>query len=494
MSDQAAFFRRAAAVAAVVGPALDGYPSRAARYQEQHALAARLRAAAAALVPGWLGGPLDAVPATAPAPDAMTLDFIRVGQAHPLDDARFPVVVPLVGTGHLAIDADARDPRVAGLLRSLVLRLLAAAPAGTVRILTVDGVATFAPFYGVETVLPPTATDPAGLRAVLDEAEARVRESPGDGTALLVVVGSLPELTDAADLARIANLASAGPAARVHLIVAGWPPPPLTPESTQAPLACATQITVRNPHAWVGDPPGAGFGVVPRLGGRLNAPVYLDPDPPAELVRRVCSALGAGSVSAASGAGRPDAWRDYLAAAQRLDAVRRAPDDNAVEAARRELIAIRQRLAGTGLPVAPGPADLHAARAALTRPPGGLDTIRAALASARSALDAADRVAPAATGPAVLRNGFIYGGYALLAVIAEAAVFLAVGVALDQRVLAVPGVLVLPMIAYVLGWLTTGGFDAPDRPVRTPMLGAVICGLALAPALVFVVLALFRAG
>jgi hypothetical protein len=487
-----ALARRAAAVAAVVGQALDGYPDRPARHREQHALAARLRAAAANLAPGWLGCPLDAVPASAPVPDSTTLGFVRVGVARPLDDAGFPVVLPLVGAGHLAIDADARDPRVAGLLRSLVLRLLAAAPAGTLRVLTVDGVATFAPFYGVEAVLPPAATDPAGLRAVLDEAEARVRESPRDGTALIVVIGSLPELTEVADLARIANLASVGPAARVHLIVAGWPPPPLTPESTLAPLACCTQITVRNPYAWVGDPPGASFGAVPGLGGRLGAPVYLDPDPPTELIRRVCSALGTGPVSGLGDPGRPEAWRDYLAAALRLDAVRRAPDDSAVDAARRELTFVRQRLdrlAGAGVPVAPGPADLYAA----ARSTGGLDAIRAALASARSALSTAERLTPQLTtpvGPTVLRNGFVYGGYALLAVIAEAAVF-AGALAFDEPVPAIPGILVMPLISYVLGWLTTGVFDRPGRSVRTPMLGAVICALALVPALVFVGLVLF---
>jgi hypothetical protein len=503
MSHRAATFsRRAAAVAAVVGPALDGYPNRPARHREQHALAARLRADAATLAPGWLGCPLDAVPVSAPVPDSATLDFVRVGVARPLDDAGFPVVLPLVGAGHLAIDADTRDPRVAGLLRSLVLRLLAAAPAGALRILTVDGVATFAPFYGVEAVLPPPATDPTGLRAVLDEAEAWVRRSPGGGTALIVVIGSLPELTEVVDLARIANLASVGPAARVHLVVAGWPPPPLTPESTLAPLACCTQITVRNPYAWVGDPPGASFGAVPRLGGRLGAPVYLDPDPPTELIRRVCSTVGTGTVSGVADAALQEAWRDYLAAAQRLDAVRRAPDDSAVEAARRELTFVRQRLdrlASAGVPVAPGPADLYAAARSTggpdARTAGGLDAIRAALASARSALSTAERLTPQLTapvGPTVLRNGFVYGGYALLAVIAEAAVFTG-ALAFNEPVPAIPGVLVMPLIAYILGWLTTGVLDHPGRSVRTPMLGAVICALALVPALVFVLLVLLGA-
>src|SRR4029453_14388389 len=113
----------------------------------------------------------------------------------------------------------------------------------------------------------------------------------GSGPPLLIVIASLPELTEGRDLARIAALAHAGPAGRLHLIAAGWPPPPLTAETTQAPLPHPTPLPIRNPHARVGDPPGTTYsanGVGP---GRLNAPVYLDPDPPAEVIRRVCSEL-----------------------------------------------------------------------------------------------------------------------------------------------------------------------------------------------------------
>lgn len=301
----AALHRRAAAVAAVAAAALDGYAPASApreRYAEQHDLAARLRAAAHELAPGWLGAALDAQTSATPLGDTHPPEYVRVGQAHPLDDARFPVVVPLLGAGHLAVDADVRDPRVAGLLRSLVLRLLAATPAGSLHVRVVDtagGGTTFAMFRGLERVMPPVAADRAGLHEVLAEAERWVRQPPGDGRILLVVIASLPELTDGADLARIAALAQAGPPAHVHLVVAGWPPPPLTAETTQAPLPQSTQITLRNPYAWVGDPPGATLAAsaltappgAPRMPGRLNAPAYLDPDPPAELVRRVCGEL-----------------------------------------------------------------------------------------------------------------------------------------------------------------------------------------------------------
>src|SRR5947209_12025351 len=112
-----------------------------------------LRAAAAKLAPGWLGAPLDATPPSAPLPTAKTraeAGFVRVGSAQPLDDARFPVIVPLLGHGHLAIDADARDSRVVGLLRSLVLRLVASHPPGDLRVRTVDATGTvFGPFQAL---------------------------------------------------------------------------------------------------------------------------------------------------------------------------------------------------------------------------------------------------------------------------------------------------------------------------------------------------------
>jgi hypothetical protein len=326
-------------------------------------------------------------------------------------------VLPLLGTGHLAVDADARDPRVAGLLRSLVLRLLAAAPARSLRILAVDGVGTFAAFRDIHPIMSRTAAGADGLRAVLQEAEARVRDPRRDGPSLLVVITSLPELAEPADLIRIAALASVGPAARVHLVVAGWPPPPLTPESTQAPLAWCTQITVRNPYAWVGDPPGASFGTA-RTGGRLNAPTYLDPDPPAELVRRVCAQLAASSFAGPSFAGpQPvagagSAWSEYLTAARHLDAVRQAPADDVVSAAKHELAALGRRLVPAGVAMAPAPADLYAAQQAMTSP----ETIRAALVSAQATAEAAEAVLDAEA--ATPRTLLIYGGLTLVAALA----------------------------------------------------------------------------
>ncbi|MEV6926906.1 hypothetical protein AB0M46_20690 [Dactylosporangium sp. NPDC051485] len=403
----AAQHRHTAALIAAAGPILDKYSPNAApaeQYAEQHDLAAGLRANAALLAPGWLGAQLDALAPATPLGGPLPPTFVRVGQAHPLDDARFPMIVPLLRAGHIAIDADARDSRVAGLLRSLVLRLLASSPPGSVRIRAIDAVvdgATFGWFGGIESIMPPPATDAEGLRAVLDEGERWLaNRTDGPAPTLLIVIASLPELTEGRDLARIAGLAHAGPAGRLHLIAAGWPPPPLTQETTQAPLPHATQIAIRNPHAWVGDPPGATFSGTGTGPSRLNAPVYLDPDPPAELVRQVCAQLSGPWSAPPAPVGEPSrtAWLDYVAAGQRLDAVRReviavvAEHKTALKAAQADLSAIRGKLAnhqaylnevvgeagGRPLELVPSWQEIQAAHAALTGGPQAVDPRRGA--------------------------------------------------------------------------------------------------------------------
>jgi len=559
----AALHRQAGAALAAAGRALDGYsPVGAATEQhaEQRDLAGRLRTAAQELAPGWLGADLDALADTTPLGGHVTPAHVRIAMAHPLDDARFPVVVPLLGAGHLAIDADARDPRAAGLLRSLVLRLLAAAPAGALRVRVVDTAwagTTFAQFHGIDAVLPPPATDRIGLREVLSEAERWSRRRPaiptgqaGDnpdiepvtegGPILLVVIASLPELTEGSDLLRIAALAQTGPAARLHVVVAGWPPPPLTAETTQPPLPLCTQITLRNPYSWVGDPPGGTFAAPAALGpgmpGRLNAPAYLDPDPPAELVRRVCDHVAAqlaerarlgsddllgvaqwspSAIDPPAGSYRGDrsvrprwavprsAWQEYLATAQRLDLVRRATAAMVAEqaatlrTAQGELASVRSRLAlqqprlieaarEAGVPapvVAPTPAEF-----AGTALPGTPEEIRACVRAARSALDASDAalaeddVAPES---AVLRNLGVYGGYAVVLGLIEAVSgFLLLGHA-DRRlwVLGFCGVPVSSLVTFGLGWATIGFLPRPPgaKAIRTPLLGAVASLLTLAP-------------
>ena len=302
LSQAAALHRQAAATVVAAAGALERFQPAPPDLREQHELAERLRAAAAALVPGWLGAPLDAQSEDTPLGGPRLPQFVRVGMAQPLDDARFPAVVPLLGTGHLTVDADARDPRVAGLLRALLLRLLAASPAGSLLVRAVDAAgagSVFGPFAALADagLMPPPVTDRVALRAVLAEAEqwvrparpATARHSRRERT-LLLAIASLPELTEGGDLARIAALAQHGPEAGLHLIVAGWPPPPLTEDTTQPPLPRTTMITLRNPYAIVGDPPAARFGSSVDNKG-LNAPVFLDEDPPAHLFERVCQEL-----------------------------------------------------------------------------------------------------------------------------------------------------------------------------------------------------------
>ncbi|MFC3737471.1 FtsK/SpoIIIE domain-containing protein [Paractinoplanes deccanensis] len=305
----AALHRQAAAIAEAAATVLDGDGPATPDPLEQHRLVEDLRVAAAALAPGWLGAPLEAQSLNTPLGGVFPPQFVRLGVAQPLDDARFPALVPLLGTGHLTIDATATDSRVFGLLRSILVRLLAAAPAGSLLVRAVDGVGAgevFAPFADLRDagLMSPPATDRQGLRDVLAEAEKWLR--PGRGVAprrsrrdrmMLVVIASLPEMTEGEELRRIAALAQQGPDSGLHLIVAGWPPPPLTAETTQAPLPRTTMISVRNPYAVIGDPPGATYGSNPHVSW-LNAPVFLDDDPPPHLVEAVCRELVAHSAAA----------------------------------------------------------------------------------------------------------------------------------------------------------------------------------------------------
>jgi DNA segregation ATPase FtsK/SpoIIIE, S-DNA-T family len=298
----AALHRQAVAAVEAAAVALDAAAAPAADPREQHSLAEQLRAAAAVLAPAWLGAPLEAQSPNTPLGGVYPPQFVRLGVAQPLDDASFPAIVPLLGTGHLTIDASATDSRVFGLLRCLLLRLLAAAPAGSLLVRAVDGVgggAVFAPFADLNDagLMSPPATDRQGLRDVLAEADKWLR--PGRGAPprrsrrdrmMLVVIASLPELTEGEELRRIAALAQQGPDSGLHLIVAGWPPPPLTAETTQPPLPRTTMVSVRNPYAVIGDPPGATYGSTPEALW-LNAPVFLDEDPPPHLVDAVCREL-----------------------------------------------------------------------------------------------------------------------------------------------------------------------------------------------------------
>jgi len=328
LSQATALHRSAAAAVTAAGATLD--PTRPADSQKLiHELAEELRGAAAVLAPGWLGAPLDAQSLAMPLGGPPSPRFVRIGVAQPLDDARFPVLVPLLGAGHLSIAGDVRDPRVAGLVRAVLLRLLAAVPSGSLLVRAVDATGgergspagtftMFAPLADTGMMAPP-ATDRIGLRGVLADAEQWLR--PARPAALrhhrrdrimLLIVAALPEFTDTTDLDRIERLAELGPDSGLHLIVAGWPPPPLTPDLARATLPFSTRIDLRDPHVVVGDPPGDSYRepaarTTGQPGTGLNAPVFLDAGPPAHLVDWVCREL----TSAAGIAARPN-LRDLL--------------------------------------------------------------------------------------------------------------------------------------------------------------------------------------
>ncbi|MEU1838899.1 FtsK/SpoIIIE domain-containing protein [Micromonospora chersina] len=247
--------RRALAAA---GPAPVGSPELVARL-------ARLGDELAGPVPGT------ARAATHPVP-------VRLGEATTVDGG-FPVLVPLGAGAHLAVDTDARDTRVGELLRALVVRLLAAAPAGTVRVAGIDPAAFGATFLPLRPlldagVLAPAATTVAETAALLDAAERHARDSQGaapeDRELLLLVAASAPPPRE---LARLAALTHAGPAAAVCVLLAGHP---AAGPGEAPPLGATTQLRLNERYALVGDPPGRPFSAD---GSGLAAPVVLDGDP-----------------------------------------------------------------------------------------------------------------------------------------------------------------------------------------------------------------------
>lgn len=297
----AVMHRRAVALAAAVDVVLGRQvpqPRSDADERALQKLAEELRVAGARVAPGWLGSGLDATPANSPLGSPDRPRFVRVGTALPQPDASFPAVVPL---GHIAMDADAQDPRVAGLLQSVLLRLLAAAPAGSLLVRAVDPTGTvFAAFAALHDagIMPPPALDLTGMRTVLTEAEQWVRAGGSPTRTLLLVLTAWPPETDETELARWSALATAGPAAGTQLLLASWPPPPpLGPIVPAAPLPHTAQLRLRAPYAYLGHPPDgssaapvtAGETAPPGLTGRIR----LDPAPAPALVTQVCRRLAA---------------------------------------------------------------------------------------------------------------------------------------------------------------------------------------------------------
>ncbi|GIF25263.1 hypothetical protein BJ973_007515 [Actinoplanes tereljensis] len=190
----------------------------------------------------------------------------------------------------------------------------------------------------------------------------------------------------------------------------------------------------------------------------------------------------------------PGPWDDYLAAAQRLDAVRRAASAAAGEqqaaatAARQELSTVRARLAPQharmirdfGVPeseLIPRPAELEAATQSLA---GGPTAVLAALQQARLTADAADAtiIGPGPAGPLRpwVRNLLIYGPFAAAVLIVQIVLYLVAPQGSVPTYALLCG-LSMPVLAFGLGWVTIGFvYGGGQQPVdRTPILGAVTC-------------------
>jgi hypothetical protein len=209
------------------------------------------------------------------------------------------------------------------------------------------------------------------------------------------------------------------------------------------------------------------------------------------------------------------AWGEYLDAARRLDAVRRATaatvaeETAAAQAARAELTTVRARLhaqrdaladaahrAGLPRPDAdPAPAEVASAVNALRPPPAG-GVPAAALAGirhARSTLDSADAELATAdrAGPVLgrlrgwpppVRNLLVYGPLAAVVLVLQLVLFIAVSRSSPSLYLPLCG-LALPVLAFGIGWFTVGLLypaDAGTKVDRTPAVGAAVC---LAPML-----------
>jgi hypothetical protein len=187
-------------------------------------------------------------------------------------------------------------------------------------------------------------------------------------------------------------------------------------------------------------------------------------------------------------------WDDYLAAAQRLDAVRRAASAAAgeqtatMQAAQQELAAVRARLApqrarlaqDLGVPEAdltPTPDERAASAQAVL---GGPAAVLMALRQARGTADAAD-AAMLGPGPRTpwrpwARNLLVYGPFAAAVLIVQIVLFLVAPSDSLPTYTLLCG-LSMPLLAFGLGWLTIGFVygGGPDRLDRTPIVGIIAC-------------------
>ena len=187
-------------------------------------------------------------------------------------------------------------------------------------------------------------------------------------------------------------------------------------------------------------------------------------------------------------------WAAYVAAAQRLDAVRRAASSAAgeqavtLQAAQQELASVRARLApqrarlvqDLGVPVtalATQPAERAMAAQTVAIGP---EAILSALRQARGTADAAD-AAMLGSGPATpwrpwARNLLVYGPFAAAVLIVQIVLYL-IAPSGSLPTYALLCGLSMPLLAFGLGWLTIGFVygGGPAKVDRTPIVGAIAC-------------------
>jgi hypothetical protein len=194
-------------------------------------------------------------------------------------------------------------------------------------------------------------------------------------------------------------------------------------------------------------------------------------------------------------------WTDYLQAARRLDAVRRAASSESsrqtatLAAAQTELAAVRARLTPQrarfvqelGVPEAdlvPQPAEQATAAQMVA---GGPSATLAALQWARGTADAADatllRTPPRlrlglrrGPLPPFARNLLIYGPFSAAVLIVQIVLYLVAPSGSVPTYALVCG-LSLPVLAFGLGWVTIGFVYGGEggKVDRTPLTGVIAC-------------------
>jgi hypothetical protein len=234
----------------------------------------------------------------------------------------------------------------------------------------------------------------------------------------------------------------------------------------------------------------------------MTEPDFIQPANPSSATPPTTSAPPQ-QASRSAGESRPAApepptgpWADYLAAARRLDAVRRAASSAVSEqtatlqAAHQELSAVRARLApqrarlvqDLGVPepaLVPQAAERESAAQAVA---GGPGAVLAALRQARGTADAADAVmlggprSTPATWRPVARNLLIYGPFAAVVLIVQIVLYL-VAPSGSLPTYALLCGLSMPILAFGLGWVTIGFVyaDPSGKVDRTPLVGIIAC-------------------